>query len=458
MSHKAHEFRFTDNVRRGQAGLSKYVELDHGRVADFACRGMTAAEVDFLTIAGCVHYADRAARRDLAKGWPRDLHLEIGVHDVAFWSNCALKRALQDCLQFVTGDCWQFQFTALRAPNSCLSESFLPRAVAVKGTPVVVAYSGGLDSYAGVRLLQRMHPDWHPFLVRARTRSLDGRAVLDLKLPPTARVPLLVDVRLPSSAEEREPSGRTRTFLFLSIAGVAASLLDATQIVICENGQGSIGPSLVHSPWEFPFRATHPGFTRRFGLLLASVSQKPISIEHPFLGQTKGEVLRQFSTTEVKQALGVTNSCVRYPLRHKGVRPAPMCGICGGCLLRRVSLIAAGHADLEQSERYYWKNLSASTISASGTLGPTSDRDKSIAIRAVLDMADLAGLARRNGNAVGVRRVASELAAAGDLAANESRARLLTLLLRHDADWTQFISKLAPDSWIRTLTGAKQDA
>lgn len=451
-----HEFGFADTRRRGYAHIPEIMKI--ARVADFACRQMSPAEIDLLTIAGCVYYADRVARRRRVEGWSRDIHLKIAVHDTVLWSKPAVHDALQDCLQFVTGDRWQFDFLRVRANHPSLSERFLPSCVPVNGTPFVVSYSGGLDSYAGLRLLQRMRADWHPYLVRARTRSLDGKAIQDLKLPSSAQVPLLVDVRLPESDRDREPTGRTRTFLFLSIAGVAASLLEARQIAVCENGQGSLGPSLVQGPWEFPFRATHPGFTERFALLLRLVSGKAIPVEHPFLDQTKGDVLRQFSESEMKQALAITHSCVRYPMRHKGVRPAPTCGICGGCLLRRVSLIAADHLELERAERYYWKDLSAQTVGESSTMGRTTDRDHRIATRAALDMADLAALSSRDGDAVSVRRVASEYSAARGLRLEESHERLQALIRRHNEDWTKFVSTLGRGSWIRALIGAQHNA
>jgi len=303
-----------------------------------------------------------------------------------------------------------------------------------------------------------MHPDWRPYLVRAKTRSLDGKAADDFQLPETARVPLLVSVRLPRTDHDREPTGRTRTFLFLSIAGVAASLLDARQVVVCENGQGSLGPSLIPGPWEFDFRGTHPGFTRRLAHLLHLVTGKRIPVEHPFLDHTKGDVLRRFSKPELRRALAVTNSCVRYPLRHKAVRPAMMCGVCGGCLLRRVSLVAAGHEDLERGERYFWKDLSALALAAGSVAGRTTDRDQRIAYQSALDMANLARLAERNGDSVSIRRVASEYAIARNVGMSDAVSHLQQLVQQHRRDWNAFVSKLGPESWIRILTGAEPDA
>ncbi len=203
-----------------------------------------------------------------------------------------------------------------------------------------------------------------------------------------------------------------------------------------------------------PSSGNASGFLRRLEKLFASALGSTVQFEQPYLWQTKGRVLASMTNAEVRAAVEVTNSCSRYPMRHKGVRPALMCGICGGCLLRRASLIASGHSDLEKAERYYWGDLSAGNVTASANGAVTTDRDERVALRAVLDMQGLADLAAKGDESAALRRVTSEVSDSCGTSPSDSSERLVSLIRDHAEDWRQFVSHQGNSSWVRALCGA----
>jgi 7-cyano-7-deazaguanine synthase in queuosine biosynthesis len=365
-----------------------------------------------------------------------------------------VKKRLEEALQFVTGDRWRLDFSQRTNPDESLAETFLLQGVQPQGSPMVVAYSGGLDSYAGVRSLRRGNPDLVPFLVRTQVRGSSLSKDKNEDLPESSRVPILVGFQFETSLRDKEPSGRTRTFLFFSIAAVAAQLLLTDRIVVCENGQGSLGPSLAPDAWENPFRSTHPVFSRMLGELFSKVLGRALRIEQPFLWRTKAEVLRELSSEELSAAVRQTKSCVQYPMRWKGVSPAFPCGICGGCLLRRMSLVGSGNDELESQEKYFWQKLSAPTLEAASVRVPTEERDRKVAIRSVLDMDRLARLAKDSHKSAAFRRLVFEISEADNLPESTVSENLIALLEKHAKEWKQFLDHVGRTSWIADLVMA----
>jgi hypothetical protein len=96
---------------------------------------------DLLRIATSVYVTDRIARRDRRRpevGWSRLIRLRIEVADRAFWKSAYGMRPLVECLNFLTGDFWEFEFT--RSPGRSQQQFLL-----TPPTPSVVClYSGGL--------------------------------------------------------------------------------------------------------------------------------------------------------------------------------------------------------------------------------------------------------------------------------------------------------------------------
>src|SRR5262249_1144592 len=156
------------------------------------------------------------------------------VKDPHLWNQTETKAALVDVLEFLTGDSWEFEFVARRASWNKSRQNILPLG---SGQFVVVPYSAGLDSFAQSQLLKLEANRITPIRVTAWNRSISGcrEWLSDSDGSKYRRVSIPVRV---STGNHPEPSYRTRSFLFLVFAGIAAHLAQAESIVIPENGQG----------------------------------------------------------------------------------------------------------------------------------------------------------------------------------------------------------------------------
>jgi hypothetical protein len=85
------------------------------------------------------------------------------------------------------------------------------------------------------------------------------------------------------------------------------------------------------------------------GKFLEMVTDRTFSFQDPFLFMTKGEMCQSLSQSQLASLVALTVSCHGFPQRIKG---QPQCGQCTSCLLRRVSLHAAGLARVDATETY----------------------------------------------------------------------------------------------------------
>jgi hypothetical protein len=146
-----------------------------------------------------------------------------------------------------------------------------------------------------------------------------------------------------------------------------------------------------------------------------------------------------------------TRSCVQS-LRHVNLKGSAIhCGVCTGCLLRRLALYAGGVDS--SSERYLWNDLNASSID-DGMLGnasrKTTANDRDIAVHAVLDHEAMAR-AIESSNSQSLTRVAYETAKATKESTGVTLQKLKSLLSAHRQEWRGFVQILRPESWVRTI-------
>jgi 7-cyano-7-deazaguanine synthase in queuosine biosynthesis len=323
----------------------------------------STALLDLLEVAFAAYFSDRLARRrdarDRSRGvqWRRHLTVRVGVRDVSLWNQPHVQTALAACLNFLTEDKWEFEFLPRRAPLwDVEQQSFLilPTTDAAAG---VMLFSGGLDSFAGLAThIGDTHSEWvlvsgapnprHKGLQAAQVaaaRHLTRRNVFHLTVPYS----LAATVDAP--VEER--SQRARSFLFLTLGVVAAERVGADALLMCENGVGAINlPMDGTQVGTSNARAAHPTTLLRFNRLLASLIGDAVHVRNPFWDITKGEACRHDNLRELGHAITETVSCDSFPLR---IPAMPQCGTCTSCLLRRVSLHAAGLQTFDTPSAYF---------------------------------------------------------------------------------------------------------
>lgn len=409
--------------------IGKDVVLDFDRLQDFSAKLLREVEQDLVLLSGVVAYTDRIVPRRRGTGWRRELTVTLPVNAVSAWKNKSVYDALIDALEYVTGDGWTFEFKAGAELYSIPQSSIL----APGEKYVVIPSSDGLDSYLQWQLLKMRQEVGKPLRIQTSSRSINRKRSRLINLAGGRADPLL---SLPVSfavGNHPEQSYRTRTFLFFTLAALAAVKLKADTVVVGENGVGAIGPSMVPYGDECPHRTTHPAFTRRLAHFINALLGAEISFDHPQKFRTKGQVLSEAICAGV---IGweTTHSCARDPRSKLGGRP---CGVCSGCLLRRTSLIAAG----QSQAGFYWDDLSARDLQncRSEIVGRAANgNDKDIARHGIHAMSSLAALSMSPKLEAVVRRTAWEFDQEVGPAFDATVSSLKSLVQTHAQEWATF--------------------
>lgn len=427
------------------------LELNYSVLEKYCLRRLDEVDIDLLIVAGAVAFMDRTVRRRRSSGWQRQLRACVPVHDVERWSSVTVRRALIEALQTLTGDIWEFSFTTRPRDSRALQLTIQPDVGALD---VVLPYSGGLDSFAELQRVLVDRPTVRPFLIttgHSNSVSSISKGSVQALHQRCYRVTLPIH---PRAGKHAESTGRGRTFLFYCVAAIACKLAGAEAVTVPESGQGALGPSIIPYGNEHPHCSTHPKFTVRLHRFLRTIwGCNAPTFQHPHLWKTKGEVLRYLHERGHLGDFRRTKSCARN-LRDKAVSGLPQhCGICTGCILRRLA-IAVSLEDWSDQEPYLWSDLRASTLAKSVLAKyhiQTKENDWNIAIHGVLAHQHLADIATEGPNPSSVDQTAFEIDEAIGGGFTETRTSIRGLLARHSAEWKQFVGKLPSSSWLTEL-------
>ncbi len=431
--------RAKDATRIDASHLERYCFTSHDEVL-----------VDLTSVLSAVRTVDRSVVRHHTTGWARDLTVSAAVSDLKLWRSREVTRALSDTLGFLTADRWSFAFT-YRKPRK--GE---PRQEHLIESPmqqrVFMPFSNGLDSFAIAKELRAESASLELVLVNVRAKdkptkwgNLGRKKKLDFH---TVEVAAYAD-----EPHRAELTFRSRPFLYDLLAGYGAAIAQPARVVIPENGQGSLGGSLVPLGAEAPHRSCHPGFTSRLANLIRLLTKTEVRFDHPALFLTKGQVLASLANrdTNVTNWLATHRSC-SYDARHSSSGKKVMhCGVCGNCILRRVSLLSAGVTD---STEYRAKDLSATTFEKSFPAGVPHNvkANRDLALNSVRSMQRLADLATQPRAA----RVEAEIAALTrglNKPIKNVREKMDAFLNQHRKEWEPFVESCGRTSWVADFAG-----
>lgn len=423
--------------------IGRDVQVDAEVLEDYCFQLLSEREYELVILAGVVAFADRSVRRLHSQGWARHIEIVMPVRRPDQWQAC--EAALQELLQFLTGDHWEITFTNRRSPWDNTRQDIFPLG---NGTFVIVPYSNGLDSFAQSQLLKLESSRLIPIRITAWNRGLAGQRGWKADPDGTRYRRVSIPIRITTDSHP-EPSYRGRSFLFNALAGLAAHLAHAEYVLVPENGQGALGPSIVPFGAESPQRGSHPGFTRRLGEFLGLVLGRPVRFQHPQLWRTKGEVLRILKEADLLSGWAVTTSCPRDRRDVSLDGKIAHCGVCAACLLRRAAAYVNGL--VEPTNTYLWHDLKAATLA--DAIHPNADRqtranDIDIASHGVLAMAELANWADAPNEDPSLSQCAFEISGATSL--KTTQADLKRLLKAHKEEWSLFRNHFGPRAWINS--------
>jgi hypothetical protein len=246
----------------------------------------------------------------------------------------------------------------------------------------------------------------------------------------------------------REASSRSRGFKFAVISGIAAYLTDAQEIVIPESGQGAIGPALITAGHAYPDYRNHPLFTMRMEQFLKALLGHDARFSFPRIWNTKGETLREFIALSTEDNWSSTRSCWRNNQWSSVNGKLRQCGVCAACMLRRISVHAAGR--VEAPDVYVCTDMMASTLDKA--IDPAFKRRSPVfreyAIAGALHMDHLAEMSNPDASHL-LKRHALFLGHALGLEPHTAAEKLATLLTRHAKEWLSYLDSVGANSFIK---------
>ncbi|MCR6734079.1 MAG: 7-cyano-7-deazaguanine synthase [Afipia sp.] len=425
--------------------LAHDLEFSTDALRSYAFASWEPVIYDAMVLAAAVEFSDRVIKRP-SRGWARRIAVRLPVHDPARWSYPAVSNSLHDALGFLTGDFWTLEFVkrlkAFPAPmQECLP---FPRP-----TEAVIAYSDGMDSRAVAGLMGKTLGEK---LVRVRVGpKAAGKPVVDGQLLPFTKVPY----EFKASMGNGETTARSRGFKFALIGGLAAYLADAGEILIPESGQGAFGPALVTVSHAYPDYRNHPLFTARMTRFLKALLGKTFRFTFPRLWHTKGETLKEFAALTEAGSWRDTKSCWRDSRWSSLNGKLLQCGVCAACMLRRMSVHAAGLD--EKAGTYICTNLSAPSFA--DAIHPDFTRKspafERYAIAGTLHLDHMADMATDDARSA-VQRHALLTGMALGISAPVAEEKLVRMFERHAAEWNGFVKDLGVRSFVRKWTRASQ--
>jgi 7-cyano-7-deazaguanine synthase in queuosine biosynthesis len=320
---------------------------------------LTSLENDLLRVASAIFACDLAFKRGERENITRNIDLTIPVVNSQAFQR--LREDLETILYVLSHDNWTITFKRMNGtPEPALE---WPER---KGTTLL--FSGGLDSLAAaVDLLDDFGPD-HVQLASHVTGNQVTRhaqeaivAYLNTTFETTVE---RVTVRTGGhkharfdfpSDQAREETQRTRSFMYLTIAALAARRRGHSEVVmIAENGQMAIHlPLSAARIGAFSTHTAHPQFVKMAGDVFSTVLDYKIEVSNPYVYLTKAEVIRTIATKH-KAALAAAVSC----WRGSRVTRYNHCGECVPCLIRRIALEANGVRIAEYSRDLLAQDLS----------------------------------------------------------------------------------------------------
>ncbi len=387
---------------------------------------------DLLVLCAAIEYADRYRKHGIKK-WSRDFNLTIPVFELKIWQRPNVRDSLVKTLKHLTGDEWKFHFVQWQGDAVNRKES--------KGLPLgdskkfVIAYSDGIDSRCVANLYD--HGD-----VALRVRVAKNRDRSNADRQPFEQIPFAVKNRGLS-----ESSVRSRGFKFAAITAIAANIAGLKKILVPESGQGALGPVLLPLHNIYPDYRNHPTYFRKMEAFIEALLNHKVTYEQPRLWHTKGQTIAGFleKVGNSHDNLTSTRSCWQNRWNSKKSKKNRQCGLCAACLLRRMSMHAAGVKESEDT--YVFSNLRANSFS--DAINDQLQNRKTmlgygiVGTRHLQQLADMAELSNES-----LRAHAFEIAEATGIEYEDALTKLKALLKTHAQEWHGFLGAQGKASFL----------
>lgn len=420
--------------------IGENIKFELDALESFSTKKWQPVVYDALLVAAAVEFCDRTLIRS-SMNWGRKFVLYVPVHQPHKWADPGVHRALTEALNLLTGDDWTIEFYARKVAESPPAQETMRFPT---NADAVIAYSNGMDSQAVAALEGRkLGGRLVRIRVGANQQDISRQERKDM---PFKAIPYEVKIQ----KKDGETSARSRGFKFSIVSAMAGYLIDAPAAIVPESGQGALAPVLLSVGHGYEDYRNHPAFTARMERFIYALLGYRFKYDFPRLWMTKGETLREFvETCDGGGKWQKTRSCWQNS-RQVGVGGTRrQCGVCAACILRRLSVHAAGLK--ESPDVYVWESLSTDTWKegAAKQFDLFTKALYEYSIAGILHFEHLAGLHRTPDYEVIRRARANELACSLGEPTQGILQKMDRLLQQHAREWSAFTQELGPTSFVR---------
>src|SRR5690625_1104144 len=292
--------------------------------------------IDFVTIMGSIFYYD--IKEPTKENAIRNINIEIPVYNVEHWVK--LTKEIERLTKWVSEDNFHIQFVENKYINSEINY-ILP----LPNEYDVTLFSGGLDSLSGAfyNFKNSIKSDYVGFINKGeeKTHQVEIEKFYRRTFDDNTSVHLID--KFPVKKVTYIQS--TRSLLYFALGIAKAHFNNSRILYLFENGILSLNPELNN---RYTTKTTHPKTIYLYNNLLNDANIN-ISIKHPFLFRTKGEIINDMNH-DFLNVVRDTFTCGqgRNPIKsHKG-----QCGTCIPCLLRKISVAAYNNEDYDVKYNY----------------------------------------------------------------------------------------------------------
>lgn len=362
-------------------------------------KNLTPRLKDLLEIAAYTFSADCATfrgegwadRQATTESWERDFQFVIPVHDLDFWQKDEVQQLLTQILKFLSDDKYVFCFqkaSTIQPQQLYFEFDEKKEDWPFYGVDRVLMFSGGLDSLAGA--LETAKNTGKLVLVSHRAVTTMNKRLRELvdKIRQTYNSAQVLHIPVWVNKDKnlgREPTQRTRSFLFSALGAVVAESIKAGGVSFFENGVVSLNLPVADEVIRArASRTTHPYVLDLFSKLYSLITERKFIVDNPFLFKTKAEVITTISENNGDHLISQTCSCAHQWYKSKNQWH---CGTCSQCIDRRIAIIATNQENNDPEIDYvsdvftgsrqdgYEKNMAVNYVRHAFELSRMSEED-----------------------------------------------------------------------------------
>lgn len=316
------KLRGVDFVLRKSARkeLEDRISVDFHNLKPF----VSALDMDLAYVASSLFLAEglqRMGKVDL------DQWICFLLTSIEKWNRPGVKYLIQDILSFMIKS-----RPAIRCQKAPRKRLRIREVSKPKNVESVTLFSGGIDSLSGIlNVHTNQGPTAGVFVSHAKLSSRVENIAENFLGRHGIQI-YRVDVQ-----RQKPVLQQLRGFLYLSIGAIVSKILGTKKIFISETGPVMYQPVFV--PTDEVTLTTHPTLIELTKELLKEIYGIRFEFYEPFEDLTKAEVI---ALCPEKEAIPFTNSCISTRFAYSNFSH---CGICYGCLVRRLSSLVAGVVD-----------------------------------------------------------------------------------------------------------------